>query len=246
MTPRLSPTELLAIMQPWTGVAEPLHRRVRQVTDATDQHETLWIGCGSGRSVLWWAEWVGAPIAGIDPDPGAIDLAERAARAAGLGRAATFAVADPEHLPHRDAVYDLVIIRMLQCGPVAGERVVRQAARVVRKGGVVAALLPTWFHPPGPRAAARIASLGILPRTLMAWKGAYRDAGLVEVEAEEAGADAGWLDGRRMATLVRAWRVARGRGVLAALGPAFRALRRLAVTRRLGLALVRGTRWPHA
>jgi SAM-dependent methyltransferase len=243
---RLSPTALLAIIQPWSAVAESVHRRVLQLSDATERTETLWVGCGSGRSVLWWAARLGGPIEGIDPDPKAIAVAERATRAVGLGRYVNLQQADPANLPHRDAVFDLAVIRMLQCGLADGGDVIAQASGVVRPGGHVIALVPTWFNTPGPGDADTLLTLGIRPRQLVEWKAACRAAGLVDLVVEEAAPDGTWLAAGRLGPLMRARRTAGWRGVATVLSPAFRTLRRLAETRKLGLSLIKGSRWPHA
>ena len=89
-------------------------------------------------------------------------------------------------------------------------------------------------------------ALGIHPRLVIEWKACLRDAGLVELSVVDAALDGGWIASGWLGLLLRAWRVRRWRGLRAVLGKDLRTLRHLAVTRSLGLTLVRGVRWPHA
>jgi len=113
MPRRLAATTLLSVLQPWSEIEEPIHRRVAQLADAHHGSETLWVGCGAGRSVLWWAKRFETVTEGIDPDPDAIEVAERRAREAGLSKLATFQVANPTDLPHEGQVFDTVVVHIL-------------------------------------------------------------------------------------------------------------------------------------
>ncbi|MFC1640365.1 class I SAM-dependent methyltransferase, partial [Gemmatimonadota bacterium] len=84
MSFRLTPSILLTVLQPWTEVVEPIYKRVAQMVDANDWGETLWVGCGSGRSVLWWAQKFQSITQGLDPDPEAVESAEARVRGTNL------------------------------------------------------------------------------------------------------------------------------------------------------------------
>lgn len=245
MPPRLSPTALTAILQPWSDVAEPIHRRLAQLADAATGQEVLWVGCGSGRSVLWWAERFRTHVEGVDADPSAIERAERTARATGLNRFATFQVAAPDNLPHEANVFDLTVEDVLQLRGVDGPAVLREAARVARPTSSVIALVPSWLSTPDPTEAAQIVALGLEPRLLVEWKSFFRDAGIVELTVEDAALDGGWIAPGWFGLVVRGWRAGRWAGVRMVLSRAFRTLRALAARRVLGLSIVKGTRWPH-
>jgi ubiquinone/menaquinone biosynthesis C-methylase UbiE len=245
MPTRLSPAALLAILQPWAAVAEPIHRRLAQLADAEPGQDVLWIGCGAGRSVLWWAERFQTHIEGVDADQVAIDVAERAVRQAGLARFATFQTAVPADLPHEARVFDVTVVQMLQLPDADGAAVMREAARVARPMSAVVAVVPSWLSAPGELEARQIAALRIKPLMLVEWKRFLREAGVVELSVEDAAADARWLAVGWLGLLLRGWRAARWSGVRFVLSRPFRVLRAMALRRMLGLSLIRGTRWPH-
>jgi arsenite methyltransferase len=96
------------------------------------------VACGPGASALQAAEQVGCQVVGIDLAPANVDLARAAARSAGLAERARFVVGDAEALPLDDASVDGVLCECALCTfpdkPVA----VREIARVLRPGGVLA------------------------------------------------------------------------------------------------------------
>lgn len=234
----------MAIVAPWKGVAEPLHRRLAHLADTAAQGETLWVGCGFGRSALWWAERFRTRVQAVDPDPAALETAERAARAADLHQSITFQHADPADLPHEAEVFDLSILNVLQLGGAPSAELTRQAVRVVRKGGTVIGVVPTWLRTPAREEAHRAGEFGIAPLLLVEWKGLFREAGVVEMTVEGAASEAGWFADGWLGLVARAWRVRRWRGVRVVLGPSFRTLRRLVLQRTLGLSIVKGMRRP--
>lgn len=245
MPPRLSPTALVAILQPWSDVAEPIHRRLAQLADAAAGQEVLWVGCGGGRSVLWWAERYRTHVEGVDPDPKAIDAAEGLTRTVGLAKFATFQTAPPSDLPHEAQVFDVIILDLLHLAGGQGWEVVQEAARVARPMSTVMALVPSWLSMPHPSEVDLVAALGLAPHLLVEWKSFFRDAGVVELSVEDSAVDGGWIGAGWFGLIVRGWRAARWTGVRAVLSPEVRALRRLALRRMLGLSIIKGTRWPH-
>ncbi len=244
-TVQLSPSVVLAILQPWTGVAETIHERIARLAEPDRSSEALWVGCGSGRSVLWWAERFHMRVTGVDPDPAAIESAEDAMRATGLSDLVTFQTGSAEDLPHETDMFDLTIIYLPALANVDGARALEQAARVARPMSVMVAVVPTWLQSPSEDAAAQIGALGIRPRVLMEWKQLMGAAGFVELTVEDAALDGGWIAHGLVELLLRGWRAARWKGVRAVLGGPLRALRLLTRTRVLGLSIVRGVRWPH-
>ena len=245
MAIRLSPTELLAVLQPWADVAQPIHRRLAQLAEAEPGQEVLWVGCGSGRSVLWWAERFGTHVEGADPDQQAIEAAEKTARVVGLQKIATFQTADPCDLPHEDHVFDVVIANMLALHGCNGAAVMKEAGRVARPMSTVMALVPTWLSTPDPGDARQLEEMELEPHLLVEWKSFFRGGGVVELSVEEAAQDGGWISYGWLGLVVRGWRAARWKGVRAVLSPEFRTLRSLAETRVFGLSIIKGTRWPH-
>jgi SAM-dependent methyltransferase len=226
-------------------VDEAIHRRLARLVDAHPEQDVLWVGCGGGRSALWWAERFDGRVYGVDADPEAVERAESAARAAGLAPRATFQVASPEDLPHQPQTFDLVIVHTLYLPAVHPETALREAARVVRPMGVVAAILPTWLSVAAREDAGLVESLGFRPQQVMEWKQRFRDAGLVELQVDDAATDDRWLAARWPGLGLRAWRSGRWPALRAVLAKPVRVLRRLARRRILGLSLLRGSRWPH-
>jgi SAM-dependent methyltransferase len=245
MPRRLASTTLLSILQPWTEVEEPIHRRVARLADAETGQETLWVGCGAGRSVLWWSERFKTFTEGLDPEPEAIEAAEEAARQAGLTKSTTFQVADPTNLPHQDQVFDITIVHMLHLPAPDGRAVVSEAGRVARPMGTVIALVPSWLQTPVEKDARVVNALGMSPQLPVEWKGFLREAKVVELSVEEAAGEGRWIAHNVFALMVRGWRAAGWAGVRAVLGRDVRTLRRLARKRVLSLSIIKGTRWPH-
>lgn len=242
---RISRATLLTVLQPWREVDEGIHRRLAHLAEPSAEQEVLWIGCGAGRSPLWWAERYGGHMHGVDADARAIEQAEVAARQAGLAERVLFQGAEPTSLPHEDQTFDLVVLNALYVDAGDAQAVIGEAARVVRPMCAVVAILPTWVHVPPAADARRIARLGLCPHQLVEWKQLFREAGLVDLAVDDAAADGGWLVHGASGAVARAWRAARWRGLLAVLSEPARALRRLYRQRALGLALVKGIRWPH-
>lgn len=236
--------ELLAALQPWREVDEAIHRRILQLVDAQPEQDVLWIGCGSGRPVLWWANRLNARVHGVDPDPTAIERAERAARALGLEAQVTLQVGSAEDLPHQGEAFDLVVVHMLYLPGADAGKVLKEAARVARPYGVVAGVVPTWLSRPSQREVDRVASLGIRPLLLVEWKQLFREASLVDLTAEEAALDGSWISARWPWVLYRAWRIGGWSAARAALSRSVFALARLARRRVLSLSIVKGARWP--
>lgn len=245
MPSRLPPTQLLAILQPWTEIAEGIHRRLAQITEPEPQHEVLWIGCGSGRSVLWWAERFGSHIQGVDPDQAAVDEAEVQARSAGLHTIVTFQTAVPTELPHEEQVFDITVVNLLHLLGFEGEAVLREVGRVARPMSAVVALAPCWLSTPDEVDREHMAALGLFPQLLVEWKNQFRLAGAVELSVEDAALDGRWIAQGLVRLVVRGWWAARWAGVRTMLSAEVRALRSLARRRILGLSIIKGTRWPH-
>lgn len=240
---RVSWATVLAVHQPWQGVDEQIHRRLVHLVEPHEGQEVLWVGCGTGRSPLWWAGRFRARVYAVDQDPAAIEQAEHAARAAGLADRVVLQAADPANLPHEDRTFDLVVVHALYGGRAPAPVVVAEAARVVRPLGVVVGVVPTWLHQPSEKQARQLGRLGVRPYQLVEWKQFFRDAGLVELAVEDAAADGAWL-AHGLGVVARAWRAARWAGVSAVLSGPAATLRRLSRSRVLGLGIVKGTRWP--
>jgi SAM-dependent methyltransferase len=244
--PRARAGTLVAALQPWHGVAEPLHRRIVHFADPEGGAEVLWVGAGAARAAIWWAGRSGVPTSAVDPNADAVAWSERAARAAGVGRRVTLQAGRADDLPHADGVFDLVVTTCAFDCDLDPEEAVRQAARVVRPLRPVVFVVPMWFGTPAEEAEELLGAIGMRPRFLAAWKQVAREAGLVEIGAEEVPRDGRFLAEGMLGPMARAWRTAGADGARVILGGPVRLLRRLVRRRVVGLGMVRGARWPAA
>ena len=242
---KLTPSLLLTALQPWTEIVEPIYKRVAEMVEASDGGETLWVGCGSGRSVLWWTQKFVTMTHGLDPDPAAVESAEERVRGTSLTGKVTFQQADPSNLPHEDQVFDTVVVHMLYIRCPEGDRILQEAVRVLRPFGSIVVIAPSWLQTPRESDSRLMESLGFCPRVTMEWKGYLRDAGAVELAVEEAAKGGQWFTPGLFSLAVRGWHAAGWVGARSMLSREIWTLRRLARKRILGLSIVKGARWPH-
>lgn len=92
------------------------------------------VGCGTGALTHGLVDAVGPELV-VGIDPGADDIALCAARCPGV----QLAVGEAEALPYADASFDAALAQLVVGHLRDAERAVREMARVVRPGGVVAA-----------------------------------------------------------------------------------------------------------
>ncbi len=244
--PTISSAQFLTILRPWGTVAEPTYKRMGQILDVEATDEVLWIGTGSARSVMWWAERFRTHIAGLDPDSGAVEAAERSARHMGMAGQISFQVAPPSDLPYEQSVFDLVTINVLSLLGQDYEAILREAGRVVRPMKPVVALVPSWLREPDEADARLLADrMGLNPQLVVEWKRWFREAGIVELTVEDAPVTTAWMEVGWLVLLPRSWRGAGWRGIRFILSPEFRVLHRLVQQRALGLSIIKGTRWPN-
>jgi SAM-dependent methyltransferase len=244
MSFKLTRSILLTALQPWTEIVEPIYKRVAELAEAGDGSETLWIGCGSGRSVLWWTQKFESATHGLDPDPEAVESAEERVRGTSLSARVTFQQADPSNLPHEDSVFDNVVVHMLYLPGDDGANIIREAVRVLRPMGSIVVIAPSWLQTPKVSDSKKVESLGFSPRVTVEWKGYLRDAGAVELHVEEAAKEGTWLMQGMFSLLVRGWHAAGWTGARAMLSREVRTLRRVSRRRILGLSIIKGARWP--
>lgn len=240
----LRPGTLIAALQPWADVGEAEHRRLMDLADPEDGWEILWVGAGAARAATWWATRREGRGTAIDPDPASVAWAQRAARGAGVSARVTLQSGRADDLPHTEAVFDLVILTLLFDPAVDPEAAIAQAAHVVRPLQPVVAAVPAWSGSPVESAAADLARVGVRPRFLTAWKQVAREAGLVEITGEAVLRDGPWVAEGVLGAAVRAFATAGLDGVRTAFSGPVRTLRTLAHRGAVGLAMVRGVRWP--
>ncbi|NQU60895.1 MAG: methyltransferase domain-containing protein [Rhodospirillales bacterium] len=102
--------------------------------------QILEIGCGTGVVVRTLArrEGFSGRVTGIDQSPAFIETARRLAAEEGLDQHVEFRVGDAHALEEEDGRYDAVIIHTVVSHVTDPLSVLREAARLVRIGGMVA------------------------------------------------------------------------------------------------------------
>jgi SAM-dependent methyltransferase len=245
-TPLASVGAIVSALQPWHEVADPIYQRAVSLGDPAPDAEILWIGAGAARAAAWWALKCRTHTAAVDPSGRMVSWAERAARGSGIASLVTLQRGQPDDLPHEAGVFDLVVSTIaFDPGSDPGESI-RQAVRVVRPLSPVVLVVPMWLGTPDAQGEAELGVLGVRPRFLTVWKQVARDAGLVEVTAEELARDGHWLADGILRPAARAWYAAGLAGARVVFSPAVRLLRRLAKQRALGLGFLRGVKWSEA
>jgi SAM-dependent methyltransferase len=237
---------IVSALQPWHEVAEPIYQRAVNLGDPAPNAEILWVGAGAARAAAWWALKRRVHTAAVDPSGRTVAWAERAARGSGIASLVTLQHGRPDDLPHEADVFDLVVTTIVFDPTSDPGEAIRQAVRVVRPLSPVVLVLPMWLGAPHEQAEGVLGVLGLRPRFLTVWKQAVRDAGLVEVSAEELPRDGHWLADGILRPAARAWYAAGFGGARAVFSPAVRLLRRLARQRALGLGMLRGVKWSEA
>ena len=112
---------------------EKLHHLVRLVPFGTSQgRAVLEVGCGAGVDLVRFAKG-GAVVTGVDLAPSAIQLA--AANFAQQELSAELRVADGEHLPFRDNLFDVVFAHGVVQYTADPQRLVDEVRRVLKPGG---------------------------------------------------------------------------------------------------------------
>ncbi len=243
MPTTVSSAHFLTILRPWGAVSEPTYKRMGQLLDVDPGHEVLWIGTGSARSVMWWAERFKTHIVGLDPESDSVEVAEAAARAAGFANQIAFQVAPAHDLPYEEDVFDLVVINALSLLGHDYKAIIREAGRVARPGASVVALVPSWQREADPADAALLSQrLRFTPQLVVEWRRWFREGQIGDLAVEDVAPNSHWIETHFVGLIVRGWRVARWRGIRFVLSDGVRTLRQLVHQRVLGLSIIKGTR----
>ena len=112
---------------------EKLHHLLRLVRfDGYRGRMVLEVGCGAGVDLVRFANG-GAEVTGVDLTPSAIELAR--ANFAQHGLRGRFEVADGEHLPFADNLFDLVFAHGVVQYTANAQQLVSECHRVLKPGG---------------------------------------------------------------------------------------------------------------
>ena len=266
-TPRVPPVPAvlrlvqMAVLGRWRATVEDLFREVAQLTEAGPRHEILVSGCGTGTATEWFALRTGGSVTGVDPDVDSIAAAEAHARTIRTATPIQYEHAPLDDLPHETAVFDIGIGDPALSAASSPERAVAELVRVTKPMGAVVLLQPTWTSEvPEHERELIVERLGLRPHLLIEWKQMLRDAGVVEIRAQDwtsgppggrgtaAGAQErppGLTWRQKMQIVGRAWRRRGWREARNAVERETTLIRELSRERTIGFQLISGTKWPH-
>jgi SAM-dependent methyltransferase len=158
--------------------------------------DVLDLGCGTGvvARALAAGEGFSGRVTGIEQSPALVEVAQRLADEEGVGESVDFRVGDAHDLDVPDASVDAVVAHTTMSHVTDPLTVLKEAARVLRSGGVFAAFdgdYASWTYGYSDHAIASqmedaiLAAVVSKPRVMRDMPGLLRDAGLrlVEVDA---------------------------------------------------------------
>lgn len=132
-----------ATMQRFAAVAEVV-MRVRGEPELGVSLDVIDIGCGAGTQSRFWAD-KGHNYLGVDINEPLVMLARE--RAAAEGRKARFEVSSATQLPFADASFDVCLVPELLEHIADWESCLKEAARVLRPGGMLYVSTSSWLCP---------------------------------------------------------------------------------------------------
>jgi SAM-dependent methyltransferase len=240
---------------------EPLYRQIGLLTEMAAGQDVLDVACGRGVSTSFLVSTYGVDATGVDEDAHLVQEAEHRSREAGMSHRLQFQHSGSDDLPFRDGIFDITIGEIGLARSVDPEAAIRELVRVTKPMGQVVLVQLIWTGNLDPdRKRALVEHLGAKPMLLMEWKQLLRDAGVVELHAQD------WSDRsspairpdviipfpdfaeiftvrEKLGILRRALRRWGWRGVRGAILREQEIHRLLTRERVLGLTLIKGTRW---
>ena len=177
-----------AFVAPFTASAR--RRSLLRLTEGPPT-EVLLVGVGSGLDLPLLPQ--GPRYTGLDLTPAMLARARR--KAAALGLDIRLDEGDARRLPYDDAEFDAVVLHLILAVTPHPERVLAEAARVLRRGGRI--LILDKFLRPGQKAPLRrLVSplLGVLAtRTDVVFEQALAQAPALEVVSDAPALAGGWF-----------------------------------------------------
>jgi ubiquinone/menaquinone biosynthesis C-methylase UbiE len=238
-----------------------LYRQIAKLTGLAEdesQKSLIDVPCGRGAVANFFAKNYPADVAGVDPDPAAVEVAEQRARDEEVAARVHFQTAPVDDLPYKDEVFDLTIGELGLASSTDPFKAVAELARVTRPSGHVVLIGLIWTgHVEDDRRRILIQHLGAPPLLLVEWKQALRDASVEDLTVED------WSDqafpflirGRtftklaelstladKLSILSRAWQRWGWRGLRGALSREYEIRNLLGPERTIGVTLIKGTK----
>jgi ubiquinone/menaquinone biosynthesis C-methylase UbiE len=240
---------------------QTLYRQIAKLTglaDSDSPKSLVDVPCGRGAVTNFFAKHYPADVAGVDPDPAAIEVAEQRARDEGVSSKVHYQNAPVDDLPYKDSVFDLTIGELGLASSTDPLRAVAELGRVTRPAGKVVLISLIWTgHVDEDQRRILVQHLGAPPLMLVEWKQALREANVVDLQVED------WSDqvfpflirGRtftqlaelstladKFSILWRSWRRWGWRGLKGALAREYEIRKLLGPERTIGVTLIRGTK----
>lgn len=240
---------------------QQLYRQIAKLTGLSETEvpsSLIDVPCGRGAVANFFAKHYPADVAGVDPDPAAIEVAEQRARDEGVDSKVAYQSAPIDDLPYQDGVFDLTIGELGLASSADPLKAVAELGRVTRPAGKVVLIGLVWTgHVDEAQRRILIQHLGAPPLLLVEWKQALREAEVVDLQVED------WSDqvfpflirGRtfthlaelftladKLSILVRAWRRWGWRGLKGAVAREYEIRNLLGQERTIGVTLIRGTK----
>lgn len=107
------------------------------------------IACGGGGKTIYLLEQGAAKVAGVDKMPSFVEQAKVFAQAHGQEQGSEFQVADSSALHFPDASFDLAVLNDAMEHVGDPYQTLKEAARVLRPGGLVLINFEPYYHPRG-------------------------------------------------------------------------------------------------
>jgi len=240
---------------------QQLYRQIAKLAGLSEAQTTsslIDVPCGRGAVANFFAKHYSAEVAGVDPDPAAIEVAEQRARDEGVTSNVHYQSAPIDDLPYKDGVFDLTIGELGLASSADPFKAVAELGRVTRPAGKVVLIGLIWTgHVDEDQRRNVIRHLGAPPLLLVEWKRALREARVEDLQVED------WSDqvfpflirGRtftrlaelftlvdKLAILWRAWRRWGWRGLKGAVSREYEIRSLLGHERTIGVTLIRGTK----
>jgi tocopherol O-methyltransferase len=124
-----------------------LVRKLAELVEFTPSMRVLDVGCGMGGSSVWLAEHLNAAVAGVTLSEVQAKMASKSAEHLGLRERVSFHLADAQHLPFAEEVFDVVWI--IECSEHLEDKrsFLGDCSRVLRQGGRLA--ICAWLKADG-------------------------------------------------------------------------------------------------
>mgnify|MGYP005839320843 CR=1 FL=1 len=145
------------------------------------------VGCGVGATACYLAKRFGCRVVGVDIRESMIARSNERAQKEAVANLVEFKVADAQHLPFEDALFDAVLCESVTTFIEDKQQVVNECARVVRPGGYVGLNEELWLQTPPAQMVERVRHIwSIKPNilTLEGWMDLLEGAGLNDIVPE--------------------------------------------------------------